>query len=270
MQEILNKYKDYLLARGLSLNYFNIIRIWLSYLEEQKITTINQETITQFFINNPKYKDSSKCQFIKAGRHYYTDFLQIPKEQNEWHKIKYLKVKYEIPDFLEEKDISEAKKQLITYFSRKITPTKIRALIDFLFDSGVRRGELLSLKREKIDLLENTAIVLGKGNKERMVCFSTETKKEMEQYFLSEVEIINAFNITLGKINYIFKLLKKYLNRRVYPHLIRHSTGRDLHLKGADIYTISLLFGHTNTKTTERYVVPNQKQLKELYKKIKK
>ena len=269
-QELLKKYKEYLIARNQSINYFNSMRVFFKYLSGKNLefSVVNQETLTDFF-NSNNYAPSSKNQFLKSGRS-YGDYLQIPKENNAFYQCKLLKVKYEVINYLEEADIEEAKKYLITYFSQRMTPNKIRAVIDFLFDSGVRRSELLNLKRKDINLEEKSAIVLGKGNKERMICFSTGTKKELEIYFNSENEENNAFNLTTNKIQYMFKLLTKYMGKRIYAHLLRHSCGRDLHDKGADLYTISLLFGHANTKTTERYVAPSQKGLKELYRKIKK
>ena len=266
-QELLNKYKDYLTARGQSLNYLNIIRLWLAYLEEKKIKIITQETITQFFIDHSKYKDSTKCMFIKAGRNYYTDFLQIPREQNEWHNIKLLKVPRKIPDYLTEKDIENIKKYLITYCSRKMTPIKIRAIIDFLFYSGCRKAELLTLKRNNFNLEENIAKLYGKGDKERMICYPEKVKIELQDYFNSENEEHNAFNLRIGKLHYMMKKVTQYLGKNVYCHLFRHGFARNLIKKGVDLNTVSKFLGHSSVTTTAIYVDPDDEMKKELYKK---
>jgi len=267
MENNLDKYKEYLLARGKSLNYRNIMRIWLKYLNEQKIEIITQETITQFF-NNKNYSLKSRNQFISGARDYYSAYMQVPKEQNEFFKIKLLKGEKKIPDFMPEEEIEEAKKYLITYY-RKMTPQKIRTLIDFLFDTGVRKGELLNLRRENFILDENSAKVLGKGRKERFVVYSEKTKKELVDYFVSENEENNCFNLTLGKIHYIMKLLKKYMNKRIYCHLFRHSAGRDIIAKGGDLTLVATQFGHTSTKTTEIYTMPNYEGLRKNFKRVK-
>jgi site-specific recombinase XerD len=269
-QEQLNKYLDYLTARGQSKNYFNIIRIWLSYMEEQKIEIVSQDVITNFFITNSKYSLKSRNQFILAGRSYYSGFLQIPKEQNEWYKIKLIKTEQKIPEYLTEKDIEEAKKYLITYFSNKMTPTKIRAVIDFMYYSGCRKNELLTIKRSSFNLEENSAKLYGKGDKERIICYPEKVKKEIQDYFISENEEgINAFNLTLGKVHYIMKLLKKYLGKNIYSHLIRHSFARNLiYNKGVDINTVSKLLGHASLTTTMIYINPDEKTIKENYKKL--
>ena len=268
-KELLDKYAEFLSARGRSKAYHNYIRLWLSYMEENKIETITQEIITGFFITNAKYKDGTKCMFIKAGRSFYTEFLQVPKEQNEFFKIKLIKVDTKIPNYLTEKDIEEAKKYLITNNSKKMTPTKIRAIIDFLYYSGARKQELLSLHRNSFSLSENSAKLYGKGGRERIICYPEKVKKEIEAYFLSENEENNAFNITLGKLHYIMKMLKKYLGRNVYTHLLRHSFARNLiYNKGMDINTVSKLLGHSSLTTTLIYISPDEKTIKENYKKL--
>ena len=264
-QELLNKYSEYLTARGQSRNYYNLMRIWLGYLDEQKIETITQEVITNFF-NSNKYSFNSKNMFVKAGRDYYSNYLQIPKAQNEWYKIKLLKVERKIPNYLTEKDIEEAKKYLITYFSHKMTPNKIRAVIDFMFYSGCRKEELLTLKREKFNLEENIAKLYGKGNKERIICYPEKVKKEIETYFNSENEDKNAFNLTIGKIHYVMKLLKKCLGKNVYCHLFRHGNARNLILKGVPVNIVSKLLGHSSLTTTLIYIDPDQEMIKNIYK----
>lgn len=268
--EQLNRYLDFLNARGLSKNYYNIMRIWLAYLEEKKIEIIMQEVITQFFIENSKYKDNTKCMFIKAGRNYYTEFLQVPKDQNEWHKIKLLKVPRKIAEYFTEQDLEEAKKYLITYFSRKMTPLKIRVILDFLYYSGVRLNELLTLKRKDIDLKNNTAKVWGKGDKERIICYSEKVKKELEQYFNSEnEENENAFNLTIGKLHYLIKMINKYTGKSIHCHSFRHGFARNLlYNRGMDINTVSKLLGHSSIQTTMIYINPDEKTIKDNYKKL--
>lgn len=267
-QEQLINYLNYLTARGQSKNYFTIMRIWLAYLEKQNIENFTQETITQFF-NSKNYSNNSKNQFIRAGRDYYTAYMQVPKENNEWHKIKLLKIAIKIPDILTDKDIEEAKKYLITYFSRKMTPNKIRALIDFMYYSGCRKNELLTLKRSNFNLKENCAKVLGKGDKERVICIPEKVKKEIQDYFISENEENNAFNMTIDKLKYLMKLLKKYLGKNVYSHLFRHSFARNLIFnKGVDPNTVSKLLGHSSLITTMIYINPDEKTIKDNYKKL--
>jgi integrase/recombinase XerD len=264
-KENLQKYREYLDARNRSINYGNTMKLWLEYMEEKKIDIITQEVITEFF-NTTNYSASSRNQFIKAGRDYYSNFLQIPKEQNEWYKLKLLAVAYKIPDFLTPKDIEEAKKILRTYYIHKCSTPKIEALIDFLFATGCRKAELLNLKRADIDLENNKAKVFGKGKKERYVYFNLKTKREIEAYYKTEPEYTNAFNISLGKLSYIVKLLTEHLGKKVYLHLIRHSSARNMIMKDVPLLMVSKILGHSSISTTMRYCEPDEKMINDKYK----
>jgi len=180
--ELLNKYLEYLTARGQSKNYYNIMRLWLVYLDEQKIEpqSITQETITAFFTLHTEYSANTKNQFIKGGRSFYS-YMGI--ENNEWTKIKLLAVETKIPNYLSEQDLGEAKKYLITYHSHRLySIPKIEALLDFLYFTGVRKTELLTLKRIDFNLEGNSAKVFGKGKKERIVYYPEKVKNNLFRF----------------------------------------------------------------------------------------
>jgi integrase/recombinase XerC len=268
LNDTLVKYKSHLLARGRSLGYFNVMRIWIAYLEKNKIQTFAQETITNFFIEN-NYMDNSKSQFIRAGRDYYTDYLQIPEEQNEWNKIKLIKAERKIPEYITEEELEKAIALMITHNGKLMPSGKLKALLHFLYFTGVRKQEVLNLKRSDFNFESNTATVHGKGKKQRMICFTKIVAKELQNYFSSEVENINAFNVNLGNLNYMPKILGKFLGRNVYLHLMRHSFARNLiYNKGVDINTVSKLLGHSSLNTTMIYVNPDEKTIKNNYKKL--
>jgi len=265
MEELI-KYKDFLIARNLSTNYFNVIRILLSFLQTKSIefNAITQDIITEFF-NTNNYSSNTKNQFIKGGRN-YGDYLQIPKEQNQFYQIKLMKTERKIPDYLTEKDLGEAKKYLITYESKRISIPKINALLDFLFYSGIRKAELLNLKRTDFNFEENSVKVFGKGDKERITYYPEKIKKEIQDYFASEPEQINAFNITLGKINYMAIQIGKYLGKRIYTHLFRHSGAREMQRKGIPLAILSKILGHGSIATTMIYCDENEEGRRNIYK----
>jgi len=259
-------YKQYLMIQKKSLVYYNYMNVLCAYLQKHNLTfeQITKETLNNFFTENT-YKENSINNFIKSGRD-YGKFLEISEEQNEFYKIKLLKTERKIPKYLTEEDIAEAKKYLITYESNRLTSTKVVALLDFLFYSGVRKNELLSLKREDFDFKNNTAKVYGKGKKERLIYFPDKTKKEVEVYFNTEVESINAFNITLGQMNYLVKTIGKYINKKVYTHLFRHSGAREMIRSGIPISVVSKILGHSSLATTMIYVDADEEMIKKIYK----
>lgn len=275
MNKILIKYKEFLLARQLSLNYFNIMRIFFDYLDKQKIDyqVITQEIITNFFNSHPEYKKRTLTQFIKASRHFYSQFLEIPKEKNEWYKIRYFKGHKNTPKFLSIEELKEIIKYFCTYENRLMPPNKVDVFINFVYMTGLRKEEVLNLKREDINFEINPCEikVIGKGDKERFVYFSEKYSPKLKQklidYFASEPQNINCFNLTIGKINYFFRKMNKYLkDRKISLHLFRHSFGKYLNDKGVPLTYIQSMLGHSSITTTMIYLNPTNEQIKKFMK----
>jgi len=264
-KEILENYKNFLLARNQSLVYYNYIRIFLKFIEKQGIVieNINQDTITTLF-NEKHYKPNSKNNFIKSGKSFY-EFMGI--KDSEWTKIKTMKTERKIPQFLSEKDLAEGLKQLGTYNYSLMHPIKLEALLYFMFYTGLRKSEITGIKRANINLEEKKLIIRvpNKGKKERIVYLTTKLKNILEKYFLLEPEIENALNINKTKLEYICVLLTKYLKRNVTVHLFRHSFARHLVMKGVSIGIISKLLGHSSINTTSLYTEPDEGMIKDMF-----
>jgi site-specific recombinase XerD len=175
-----------------------------------------------------------------------------------------LKCPTKIPDYLSENDLGKAIAHLITHHSKLIYSAKAEALLTFLYYSGVRKAELLGLKRTDFDLNECVAKVYGKGKKERLIYYPKKVSEILSTYFSSEVEQGNAFNISLYDINYISKILKNCFPKFTI-HLMRHSGARDMMRKGLDIRMVSHILGHSSIQTTMRYVDPNEDEIRKTY-----
>jgi integrase/recombinase XerC len=262
--EVLEKYKANLKARSLSINYYNRMKVFLNYLETQKLDyqNITQEIVVNF-LNDKDYNEKSKNTTINAGRDFYKFLGQ---EINEWHKFKLCKVAYKIPDFLTVEDVEEAKQYLKTYHSEQHSIYKIDALFSFLFATGARKSELLTLKREAVDLTNNRAKVDGKGRRQRYVYFDNNTKKAIAKYFETEAQEINCFNITESQLLYMVKLLANHFKKKIYVHLFRHSSARNMIMKDIDVQLVSKILGHASLTTTMRYTEPNEAMIAEKYK----
>lgn len=275
-QSILNNFKEFLTARRLSLNYYNTIKLWLNYLEIKQIDYLKftQIDITNFFNEHSKYEKSTLTQYIKTGRFFYSQFLQIPKEQNEWYKIKYFKGHKTTPKFLSIEELGNIISQFCTYENRLMPPNKARVFIRFVYMTGLRKEELLKLKRTDINLEVNPCEIkiIGKNDRERFVYFSEKyspkLKQELIDYFAGEPEgDNNCFNLTLGKINYFFKKMNKYLtDRKISPHLYRHSFAKYLNDNGVPLTYIQSMLGHSSIVTTMIYLNPTNEQIKKFLK----
>ena len=104
--EVLQNYKNHLVARKFSLCYPNYISLFLKYCKEQNINydNINQGILTDF-LNHDKYSANTVNLFLKAGRS-FSQFLGIPDDKNEWLKIKYVRTPKRKPNCLSKSSIT--------------------------------------------------------------------------------------------------------------------------------------------------------------------
>lgn len=179
------------------------------------------------------------------------------------HNMKQPKVK--IITFSEE----EIRKLLQYYQGRDFLNIRNRTMIALFFDTGMRLTEVITLRMEQIR--DDSILVHGKGNKERLVPVSPYLSKCLlqyrmvrEAYFEGKLPERYLFVSKSGKKltqEGITKFLKKAAtdvgvncNVRVSPHTFRH-TFAHLQLKnGLDLYSLSRLMGHENVAITQKYL----------------
>jgi integrase/recombinase XerD len=139
-----------------------------------------------------------------------------------------------------------------------------RALFETLLATGMRISEAISLDRNSIDMGSKQAVIVGKGRKQRVVFFSDEALKWIGRYVTLRQDTNQALFVTYGEhpnrwrrgdIPRFFKALAQAagIQKRVTPHLLRHTFCTNLRNHGADISLIKDLAGHQDIDTTARY-----------------
>ena len=146
------------------------------------------------------------------------------------------------------------------------------ALIDMLASTGMRVGELVLLNRSDINFEERECIVLGKGNKERIVYFDARTKLHLKQYLDSRTDQNEALfvslkaphtRITIGGIEVRIRKLGKHLNiQKAHPHKFRRTLATMAIDKGMPIEQLQQLLGHKRIDTTLQYAMVKQSNVK--------
>ncbi|MGB9621301.1 MAG: tyrosine-type recombinase/integrase, partial [Brevinematia bacterium] len=128
---------------------------------------------------------------------------------------------------------------------------------------------LVKIKKNDIIFEEGLVKVHGKGGKERIVPLPQNFLKELKEY-VDEVNTEYVFPLSTRQVERIIKETAKKagINKKVTPHVLRHSLATTLLSKGVDIRFIQELLGHSSLSITQIYthVVPTQ--LKEIYSKI--
>ncbi|MBR0472863.1 MAG: tyrosine-type recombinase/integrase [Methanosphaera sp.] len=157
---------------------------------------------------------------------------------------------------------------------QNISRLRNKLILTLLYSTGLRVSELIKLKINTIDPEERTIRVRGKGEKDRIVIFDDTTLELIKEYLIkrgveNEYLFVNQKNHTLTP-RYIQYMIKEYaqaagIERKVTPHVLRHSFATHLLKNGVDIRAIQQLLGHSNLSTTQIYTSVDMHTLKGAY-----
>lgn len=152
------------------------------------------------------------------------------------------------------------------------------AMIDMLASTGMRVGEMVLLNRNDINFNERECVVLGKGNKERVVYFDARTKIHLQNYLDSRTDENEALFVTLRSpynrltINGIEARLRglgrKMGMEKVHPHKFRRTLATMAIDKGMPIEQLQRLLGHRRIDTTLHYAMVKQSNVKAAHRKF--
>lgn len=149
------------------------------------------------------------------------------------------------------------------------------AIFDLLCSSGLRVGELVALNKKDIDLEGQSAIVYGKGSKERQIYFDVKTKISLQKYMNQRKDANEALFVTDRtytnddvhhriSISLVEKLIRqtgKQNKINAYPHKFRRTMATKAIDKGMPIEQVQVLLGHTKIDTTLKYAQVQQKNV---------
>ena len=162
------------------------------------------------------------------------------------------------------------------------TPTGLRdgALLELLYATGIRVGELVGLSVGDVDLAQGQALVFGKGSKERIVPLHRRAVERLRTYLregrphLVKSETADALFLSTRGRPLSAEAVRRILNRHltstgatisVSPHALRHTFATHLIEGGADLRTVQELLGHIALSTTQIYTHVSMKRLQEVH-----
>jgi len=240
----------------------SMIRSWLASLKEGKMESksINRKisALKSFF----------KFQ-IREGKLQASPMATIVSPKN----------KKRLPQFVDEKDVN-------VLFSHVEFPDDWegktdRLLLQLLYNTGMRQGELGSLKERQVDKSNRVIKVLGKGNKERVIPVSVEFMNSLLSYISDKRVVFEQFDEDHVLVNakgkklypkYIYNRVKLYLSMvttidKKSPHVLRHTFATHLLNNGAELNAVKELLGHSSLAATQVYTHNTIEKLKDVYKK---
>lgn len=151
------------------------------------------------------------------------------------------------------------------------------AIIDLLYSTGIRVGELVNLDISDLDLEQRECIVFGKGDKERKVYFDAKAKIHLQRYLDSRSDNNPALFVTLDapfnrlKISGV-EIRIRELGRslglnKIHPHKFRRTMATRAIDKGMPIEQVQKILGHSQIDTTMQYAIVNQTNVKNSHQK---
>ncbi|CAL2061031.1 Tyrosine recombinase XerC [Tenacibaculum sp. 190524A05c] len=238
---------------------YNVIRSWIVSLVEQGVANRS--------INR-------KISSLKTFYKYLQEIDRISVNPLAKHKSLKIKKEPQIPF-----SFQEVEKVLKELNEDDFESLRDKLIIDLLFSTGMRRIELIQLKESDIDLSLNTAKVLGKRNKERIVPLLPDTLRIMNLYKneKSNLGLNNDYLFVTAKGNKIYetlvyRIINSYFSKvsakvKCSPHILRHTFATELLNKGADLNSVKELLGHSSLASTQVYTHNNLEQLKQVFNK---
>ncbi len=270
---LLNLYKSFLiLEKGLSENtivsYLYDLRSFFDFFHPKKCEDFTNSDINKFFIalSEIGLSLSSVARCRSSIRNF---FLFLDEEEIDYElQINFLtkiQPEHKLPDTL---SINETLKLLDSIKVNDKLSSRNKALLEFLYASGVRISEAINMKVRDIDFEHQTAEIFGKGQKERLVPIATKSMayilsyiNNYRQLFLksksSEFVFLNRSGNHLSRMGcwkIVQKIAKKAgISKNVSPHTFRHSFATHLIEGGVNLRVVQILLGHSSIETTQIY-----------------
>lgn len=212
-------------------------------------------------MGDKKYKPSSVNLIISSLRFMYKDVLK----RDIFTEIKSVKSEKKLPTVLTKEEV----KTLLA----SIENPKHKLLVKFLYSTGMRVTECVSIKVGELDIEEKIGTVRrGKGAKDRYFILSEDLIKDLSKYLKKrKIESEYVFDSREGHISprmaerVVRDSAKNAgIKKRVFCHALRSSFATHLLEAGTDIRVIQELLGHANLQTTERYTKVSTEQIKKV------
>lgn len=266
-----DEYRVFLKAQWLTIStiefYIKYINRFINYSKLETINDFNNFLKIKVSYNklfDRKLKNSTLDKFRKWLVKYYNFLIDMEVVENNYaKKLTKVKIPKQLPNALSEDDIKKVKEYILNNYKIDFFRYRTYMLFETLLYTGMRRSEIVNLKRENITS-QYIKVVNGKGQKDRIIYINKTFSKKIQDYLqIQKKNLEYVFCTSSGKqlnthsVNKIFRVIKKNTEIEIHPHLIRHTYGSLCVKRGINIYTLQQQMGHTDLKTTSIYLYLN-------------
>jgi len=297
LDRYIKQFLEYLeVERGRSVktieNYHFYLNRFAEFTKSPAPSKISQEMVRKYrlYLNRDiegredvNLKKSTQNYHLIALRSFLKYLAKIDVKSMAPDKIELAKVGTRHIEFLEADELERFRRAPLN--TDGILGLRDKAIIELLFSTGMRVGELSKLKMEQINLKRDEFTVKGKGSKHRVVFLSNEAKSSIQNYTRARSDVspylfvghdrAKAARGQTGPLTprSIQRIVERYateagITKKITPHVLRHTYATDLLRNGADIRSVQAMLGHESITTTQVYTHVTDKALKEVHKKF--
>lgn len=244
-------------------NYISYVSVFLKRFDAvvTKPSEINEQNIKDFLRGFKEH--NTQRAYHSAIKTFYKYVVRQP---NKFKYIEYCKRSRKLPIVL-------SHEEMITIINAAEN-IKHKTILMLLYSCGLRVGEVINLKISDIDSKRMIIYIRdAKGGKDRQVPLHEVMLKQLRTYYLEYKPKEYLFN-GQNSLTYTESSIRQFLchyafkaniDKRVYPHLIRHSSFTNMIECGVDISIISKLAGHSSLKTTQLYTHISSSLINKVY-----
>jgi integrase/recombinase XerC len=219
---------------------------------------------------------------LSCLRSFYRHLMSTGKVvRNPMLKVTALKTRKALPLFMEQHQMDRLLDDI--HFGEGFPGLRDRLIIELLYNTGMRRAELIGLRLADVDIYNGQLKVLGKRDKERIIPFSSSMSALLNTYMSQREELEPASG--MGKLDhllikddgsvmtegFVYQKVNKYLRLvttvgKKSPHVLRHTFATHMLNNGADINAVKELLGHANLSATQVYTHNTIEKLTRIHK----
>ena len=232
------------------------------------IRRITTDEIREYLVKYQQVNDCSKVTVDNVRRNISSFFSWLEEEdhilKSPMRRIHKIKPKQAVKEIISDEEIEKLRDNC--------SCVRDQAIIDLLYSTGIRVGELVNLNISDIDFEARECIVYGKGDKERRVYFDAKAKLHLKEYLRERKDKNPALFVTLNspyerlKISGVelrLRRLGRSINLdRIHPHKFRRTMATRAIDKGMPIEQVQKILGHSQIDTTMQYAIVNQNNVK--------
>ena len=269
--EYLKMFIDAKRIEGCSMRTLSYYQVTVEHLLSQitcPIRKITTDQIRCYLANYQKRNNCSKVTVDNIRRNISSFFSWLEEEdyilKSPMRRIHKIKTKQAVKEIISD--------EIIERLRDNCKCLRDLAMIDLLYSTGIRVGELVGLNISDINFEERECVVYGKCDKERRVYFDAKAKLHLQNYIESRVDNNPALFVTLDapydriKISgveiRIRELGRKLDIEKIHPHKFRRTMATRAIDKGMPIEQVQKILGHSQIDTTMKYAIVNQNNVK--------